>query len=191
MTGKAMLPMGIENFQEMRTGEFYYVDKTGLIKTLLENFGKVTLFTRPRRFGKTLMMSMLRYFFETGSDIMTLNNVTLFDGLEISEEKDLCREYMGKFPVISISLKEVAGENFETAKSILRSILGDEAVRFSFLAESDRLTETERQQYKKLIELDDRGEYAMSDEILSKSLLTLSRFLQKHFGQSAIILIDE
>ena len=191
MAEQRKLPMGIENFREMRTGGFYYIDKTGLIKTLLENSGKVNLFTRPRRFGKTLNMSMLRYFFETGSDIMTLNNVTLFDGLEISEEKDLCREYMGKFPVISISLKEVAGENFETAKSILRSILGDEAVRFSFLAESDRLTETERQQYKKLIELDDRGEYAMSDEILSKSLLTLSRFLQKHFGQSAIILIDE
>lgn len=191
MAEQAKLPMGIENFKEIRTGGFYYIDKTGLIKTLLRNPGKVNLFTRPRRFGKTLNMSMLRYFFETGSDIMTLNNVTLFDGLEISEEKDLCREYMGKFPVISISLKEVAGENFETAKSILRSILGDEAVRFSFLAESDRLTETERQQYKKLIELDDRGEYAMSDEILSKSLLTLSRFLQKHFGQSAIILIDE
>ena len=191
MAEKAKLPMGIENFKEIRTGGFYYIDKTGLIKTLLRNPGKVNLFTRPRRFGKTLNMSMLRYFFETGSDIMTLNNVTLFDELEISEEKDLCREYMGKFPVISISLKEAAGENFETAKSILRSVLGDEAVRFSFLAESDRLTETERQQYKKLIELDDRGEYAMSDEILSKSLLTLSRFLQKHFGQSAIILIDE
>ena len=191
MAEKAKLPMGIENFKEIRTGGFYYIDKTGLIKTLLRNPGKVNLFTRPRRFGKTLNMSMLRYFFETGSDIMTLNNVTLFDGLEISEEKDLCREYMGKFPVISISLKEAAGENFETAKSILRSILGNEAVRFSFLAESDRLTETERQQYKKLIELDDRGKYAMSDEILSKSLLTLSRFLQKHFGQSAIILIDE
>ena len=191
MAGKAKLPMEIENFMEMRTGGFYYVDKTGLIKTLLENPGKVNLFTRPRRFGKTLNMSMLRYFFETGSDIMPFDKGTLFDGLEIAEEKELCREYMGKFPVISISLKEVTGENFDAAKRILRSVLGDEAVRFPFLAVSDRLTETERQQYKKLIELDDRGEYAMSDEMLSRSLLMLSRFLQKYAGQGTIILIDE
>lgn len=185
MAGKAKLPMGIENFREMRTGGFYYVDKTGLIKDFLENSAYVSLFTRPRRFGKTLTMSMLKYFFETGSDS------TLFDGLEISKEKKLCEEYMGKFPVISISLKDVAGENLDAAKRILRSVLGDEAVRFSFLEESDRLTESERQQYKKLIELDDRGEYAMSDEVLSKSLLTLSRFLQKHFGRNTIVLIDE
>ena len=185
MAGKAKLPMGIENFREMRTGGFYYVDKTGLIKDFLENSAYVSLFTRPRRFGKTLTMSMLKYFFETGSDSM------LFDGLEISKEKKLCEEYMGKFPVISISLKDVAGENLDAAKRILRSVLGDEAVRFSFLEESDRLTESERQQYKKLIELDDRGEYAMSDEVLSKSLLTLSRFLQKHFGRNTIVLIDE
>ena len=185
MAGKAKLPMGIENFREIRIGGFYYIDKTGLIKSLLDNQEKVSLFTRPRRFGKTLTMSMLKYFFETGSDS------TLFDGLEISKEKKLCEEYMGKFPVISISLKDVAGENLDAAKRILRSVLGDEAVRFSFLEESDRLTESERQQYKKLIELDNRGEYAMSDEVLSKSLLTLSRFLQKHFGRNTIVLIDE
>lgn len=185
MAGKAKLPMGIENFREIRIGGFYYIDKTGLIKSLLDNQGKVSLFTRPRRFGKTLTMSMLRHFFEAGSDS------TLFDGLEISKEKKLCEEYMGKFPVISISLKDVAGENLDAAKRILRSVLGDEAVRFSFLEESDRLTESERQQYKKLIELDNRGEYAMSDEVLSKSLLTLSRFLQKHFGRNTIVLIDE
>ena len=182
---QAKLPMGIENFREMRTGGFYYVDKTGLIKTLLENPGKVNLFTRPGRFGKTLNMSMLKYFFEAGSDVM------LFDGLEISKEKELCEEYMGKFPVISVSLKEVAGKDFDTARRTLCSVLGDEAVRFPFLAESDRLTETEHMQYKKLIELNDYGEYAMSDEVLSKSLLTLSRFLQKHFGQNTMILIDE
>jgi hypothetical protein len=185
MTMQAKLPMGIENFREMRTGGFYYVDKTGLIKTLLENPGKVNLFTRPGRFGKTLNMSMLKYFFEAGSDVM------LFDGLEISKEKELCEEYMGKFPVISVSLKEVAGKDFDTARRTLCSVLGDEAVRFPFLAESDRLTETEHMQYKKLIELNDYGEYAMSDEVLSKSLLTLSRFLQKHFGQNTMILIDE
>lgn len=185
MAGKAKLPMGIENFERIRREGSYYVDKTGLIKDFLENSAYVSLFTRPRRFGKTLTMSMLKYFFETGSDS------TLFDGLEISKEKKLCEEYMGKFPVISISLKDVAGENLDAAKRILRSVLGDEAVRFSFLEESDRLTESERQQYKKLIELDNRGEYAMSDEVLSKSLLTLSRFLQKHFGRNTIVLIDE
>ncbi len=179
------LPMGIENFKRIRTEGYYYVDKTGLIKDLLQNMAYVNLFTRPRRFGKTLNMSMLKYFFEAGSDI------ALFDGLEISKEKELCEEYMGKFPVISISLKEVAGENFDAAKRVLRSVLGDEAVSFPFLSESDRLTETERLQYKKLIALDEHGEYAMSDEVLSKSLLTLSRFLQKHFGQSTIVLIDE
>ena len=103
MAGKAKLPVGIENFKEMRTGGFYYVDKTGLIKTLMENPGKVNLFTRPRRFGKTLNMSMLRCFFEMGSDVMPLDNSTIFDGLEISGEKELCEEYMGKFPVISIT----------------------------------------------------------------------------------------
>ncbi len=179
------LPMGIENFKRIRTEGYYYVDKTGLIKDLLQNMAYVNLFTRPRRFGKTLNMSMLKYFFEAGSD------VALFDGLEISKEKELCEEYMGKFPVISISLKKVAGENFDAAKRVLCSVLGDEAVSFPFLAESDRLTETERLQYKKLIALDEHGEYAMSDEVLSKSLLTLSRFLQKHFGQSTIVLIDE
>lgn len=185
MAGKVKLPMGIENFMEMRTGGFYYIDKTGLIKSLLENQGKVNLFTRPRRFGKTLTMSMLRHFFETDS------NCSLFDGLEISKKKELCEEYMGKFPVISISLKDVAGENLDAAKRILRSVLGDEAIRFSFLEKSDKLTETERQQYKKLIELDNQGEYAMSDEVLSRSLLMLSRFLQKHFGKNTIVLIDE
>ena len=185
MTEKAKLPMGIEDFGEMRAMDYYYIDKTGLIRTFLENPSKVTLFTRPRRFGKTLNMSMLKYFFEIGSDRK------LFDGLEISRADKLCEKYMGKFPVISISLKEVVGENLDAAKRILRSVIGDEALRFSFLSESDKLTATERQQYAKLIELDDRGEYAMSDELLSKSFLTLSRFLQKHYGQNTILLIDE
>lgn len=185
MSGKVMLPMGIENFKEIRTGKYYYVDKTGLIKTLLENFGKVNLFTRPRRFGKTLNMSMLKYFFEVGTDIMP------FDGLEISREKELCEEYMGKFPVISISLKNAASNTFEGAKKLLCGIIGDEALRFAFLSESDGLMETERRQFTKLIELDDKGEYSMSDEMLAKSLLFLSRLLEKHYGKKTIILIDE
>lgn len=122
------LPMGIENFREMRRQKYYYVDKTGLIREFLENFAKVNLFTRPRRFGKTLNMSMLKYFFETGSDIAPFDNRALFDGLEISKEKELCAEYMGKFPVISITLKGATGQNFEEAKGMLRSIIGNEAM---------------------------------------------------------------
>ena len=108
--------MGIENFAEMRREGYYYVDKTGLIRDLLENLAKVNLFTRPRRFGKTLNMSMLKYFFETGNDS------ALFEGLEISDERELCNEYLGKFPVIAISLKSVEGEDFEEAKGMLREI---------------------------------------------------------------------
>ena len=197
MAGKTKLPMGIENFKEMRIGGFYYVDKTGLIKTLLENPGKVSLFTRPRRFGKTLNMSMLRYFFETGSDVMPFNNVTpfdnvtLFDGLEISREKELCKEYMGKFPVISITLKGATGANYGEAKEMLRHIIGNEAMRFQFLMQSDRLTEMERSRYEALISIDKRGAYTMSDELLKSSLQTLSQLLQKHYGQGVIMLIDE
>ena len=179
------LPTGIENFMEMRTEGFYYVDKTGLIKTLMENPGKVNLFTRPRRFGKTLNISMLKYFFETGSD------TTIFDGLEIAGEKELCREYMGKFPVISITLKGATGTNFEEAKEMLRHIIGNEAMRFQFLMQSPRLTEIERGRYEALISIDKGGDYTMSDALLKSSLQTLSQLLQKHYGQSAIILVDE
>ena len=124
---KLKLPVGIENFVEIRTEGFYYIDKTGLIADLLQNWGKVNLFTRPRRFGKSLNISMLKTFFETGS------SHEVFDGLAISKETKLCEEYMGKFPVISISLKEVGGEDLEAAKRILRSVIGDEAIRFPFL----------------------------------------------------------
>lgn len=185
MEGKAKLPMGIEDFEEIRSMGYYYVDKTGLIRTLLENPCKVCLFTRPRRFGKTLNMSMLKYFFETGSDRR------IFDGLEIAGETEICDAYLGKFPVISLSLKSAEGKTFDKTRKKLQSIIGNEAVRFSFLSESDRLNETERQQYAKLIELDDAGDFAMSGELLENSLLMLSRFLHKHYGQKTIILIDE
>ena len=185
------LPVGIENFREIRTGGFYYVDKTGLIKTLLENPGKVNLFTRPRRFGKTLNMSMLKYFFEAGSDVMPFNNITLFDGLEISKEKELCEEYMGKFPVISITLKGATGESFDDAKVMLRRIIGKEAMRFRFLLESDRIDDAERSQYKALVSMDKTGAFTMSDELLKDSLQTLSQLLQKHYDQDVIMLIDE
>ncbi len=185
------LPMGIENFREIRTGGFYYVDKTGLIKTLLENPGKVNLFTRPRRFGKTLNMSMLKYFFEAGSDVMLFENGTLFEELEISKEKELCEEYMGKFPVISITLKGATGESFEDAKGMLRRIIGKEAMRFRFLLESDRIDDAERSQYEALVSMDKKGAFTMSDELLKDSLQTLSQLLQKHYGRDVIMLIDE
>ncbi len=185
MKGKSRLPMGMEDFERIRREGFYYIDKTKMIKDLLEHIAYVNLFTRPRRFGKTLNMSMLKCFFEIGSD------KTLFKGLEISREKELCDQYMGKFPVISISLKNVEGETFDDAKRKLRLIIGNEALRFSFLAESDKLAESERIQYTKLIELDDWGEFAMSDGLLEDSLFMLSRFLQKHYGQRTIVLIDE
>ena len=185
MAQKAKLPIGIEDFEEMRTMGYYYVDKTGLIRTLLERFGKVNLFTRPRRFGKTLNMSMLKHFLEVGCDS------TLFDGLEISGEKELCDKYMGKFPVISISLKNAASDTFDSTKEMLRNIIGKEALRFLFLMQSDRLSEAEHRQYKAIIHVDDNGIFTMADSLLKDSLLLLSCFLQKHYGQKAIILIDE
>ena len=185
------LPVGIENFREIRTGGFYYVDKTGLIKTLLENPGKVNLFTRPRRFGKTLNMSMLKYFFEAGSDVMPFNNGLLFDGLEISNQKELCKKYMGKFPVISITLKGATGERFEDAKVMLRRIIGKEAMRFRFLLKSDRIDDAERSQYEALVSMDKTGAFTMSDELLKDSLQTLSQLLQKHYDRDVIMLIDE
>ena len=177
--------MGIENFERIRKDGFYYVDKTGLIRDFLESPAYVSLFTRPRRFGKTLNMSMLKYFFEIGNDS------TIFDGLEIAGEKELCEKYMGKFPVISITLKGATGQNFEEARVMLRRIIGKEALRFQFLMQSDRLTETDRDQYRALIAMDTTGAFTMSNELLKDSLLTLSQLLQRHYGQNVVMLIDE
>ncbi len=185
MEMKTKLPMGIENFREIRRQKFYYVDKTALIRELLENWGKVNLFTRPRRFGKTLNMSMLKCFFEIGSDS------ALFDGLEISKETQLCEEYLGKFPVISITLKGATGRTFDGAKSMLRRLIGKEAQRFQVLMQSDKLTELEHQQYKTLIHMNDKGIFTMEDEVLKDSLFTLSQLLKKHYEQDVIMLIDE
>ena len=138
------LPVGIERFQEIRKSGFYYIDKTGLIEQLLENWGKANLFTRPRRFGKTLNMSMLRCFFEIGTD------PTLFDGLYISKNKALCDAYMGKYPVLFLSLKGVEGLTFEEAKFSLSELLADEIRRFKFLLGSDKLDEEEKNQYREL-----------------------------------------
>ncbi len=185
MVMKAKLPMGIENFRRLRTEGFYYVDKTGLIKDFLENLAYVNLFTRPRRFGKTLNMSMLKYFFEIGSERR------LFDGLEISKENDLCEEYMAKFPVISITLKGASGGTFQEAKGMLRRIIGNEAMRYQLLMQSDRLTQIERGQYEALVNIDKTGAFTMSDDLLEDSLLVLSKLLQKHYGKGVVMLIDE
>ncbi len=185
MAGKLKLPMGIEDFERIQKDGFYYVDKTRLMKDLLEHPAYVNLFTRPRRFGKTLNMSMLKHFFEIGSDS------TLFHGLEISKEKEICEQYMGKFPVISISLKNAESDTFEGAKAKIRFSICDEATRFLFLAQSDRLSEIDHKQYEKIIELNDRGEFTMSNELLENSLFILSRLLHKHYGQKTIVLIDE
>ena len=185
MAIKTKLPMGIEDFKRIRSEDFYYIDKTGLIRELLENEAYVNLFTRPRRFGKTLNMSMLKYFFEIGSDS------TLFNGLEISKETELCAKYMGKFPVISITLKGASGRTFEEAMGMLRNIIGNEAMRFQFLLQSKQLTEIEHKRYEALINIDKTGSYTMSDELLKDSLLILSQLLQKHYNQNVVILIDE
>ena len=185
MEKKRKLPMGIEDFERIQRDGFYYVDKTRMIKDLLENMALVNLFTRPRRFGKTLIMSMLKHFFEIGGDN------ALFDGLEISSEKELCDKYIGQFPVISISLKNAASDSFSSAKEMLCSIIGQEALRFPFLSESDCLSETERRQYNAMIHVDDDGVFTMKDSLLKNSLLLLSCFLKKHYGQKTILLIDE
>lgn len=178
------LPVGIDNFEKIRKEKFYYVDKTRLIEQLLEQWGEVNLFTRPRRFGKTLNMSMLQYFFEIGRD------KTLFDGLYISENQWLCEKYMGQFPVIFLSLKEADGLTFESARYRLTELIGLEAERFSFLLESSKLSENEKEKYRALIMLRD-GKYSMDEEILKSSVKVLAQLLYNYYGKKTIILIDE
>ena len=184
---KKRLPVGIENFEEFSAENFYYVDKTMFIAELLQNWGKVNLFTRPRRFGKSLNMSMLKCFFEIGGD------PALFSGLKIMQEKELCEEYMGQFPVISISLKSVDGLNFESASAALRTVIGDEAGRFRFLRESGSLDDEDKNAYSRLINVEMKSDasYAMSDSTVIDSLKTLSRLLAKHYNRKVILLIDE
>lgn len=181
------LPVGVENFKDIRSEEFYYVDKTSMIRDLLNRWGMVNLFTRPRRFGKSLNMSMLQTFFEIGCD------PALFEGLAVSEEKELCEKYMGQFPVISISLKGVNGPDYETARALMCSEIGREALRFHFLLESDKLSEQEKETFKQLVAVDITGQnvFTMSDSVLMGSLKTLSALLRKHYGRKVIVLIDE
>ena len=176
---KKKLPIGIEDFQEIRTEGFYYVDKTEMIRELLENWAKVNLFTRPRRFGKSLNMSMLRYFFDLNTD------KSIFDGLKISEETALCGEYMGKFPVIFVSLKGINAGNYETARAMAVWTINEEASRMQYLLESDRLTQYDKEKFTGLLNR------KMDDATLFGSLRELSGLLRKHYEQKVVILLDE
>lgn len=178
------LPVGIEDFREIRCAGFYYIDKTDLIEQLLNNWGKVNLFTRPRRFGKTLNMSMLQRFFEINAD------ESLFNGLSIMQRKDLCDEYLGKFPVVFLTLKGIDGLTFDKAKQKLTSLVAREADRFHFLKGSSSLTDNEKERYLALIRMDN-GKYSMDEDTLESSLQTLSELLFHHYNKKVIILIDE
>ena len=175
------LPVGIDSFEKLRREDFYYIDKTGLIRDLLNNWGEVNLFTRPRRFGKTLNMSMLKSFFEIGAD------KTLFDGLAISKETALCEEYQGKFPVVFVSLKGVDGLTFEDAYEMLRRIVVEEASRFQYLLESPRITEADKCPLRILLE----KQRDVSESDIAASFRMLSKLLYQHYGQKVVLLIDE
>ena len=178
MTAKK-LPVGIENFEEIRKQDFYYVDKTGLIVDLLASWGKVNLFTRPRRFGKTLNMSMLKCFFEIGGD------KSIFEGLTISRENALCETYMGKYPVVFVSLKGVDGLTFKDVYERLRVVIRSEAFRLGVLRDSTAISSEEKSAYIRIIEEKDTS----SDIVDSLKMLCI--LLEKHYGQKVILLIDE
>ena len=187
MSYKKKLPVGVDSFSKLIRQNFYYIDKTDLLMNLLNNWAEVNLFTRPRRFGKSLNMSMMQTFFEIGCD------KTLFDGLKISEEKELCQEYMGQFPVISVSLKGVEGQNFQEALAAMKWIIGQEALRFRFLLDSSRLSAEDKEIYRQLIEVGkgESGLFLMSNDTLGASLKILSDLLCRHYGKGVILLIDE
>ena len=173
------LPIGIDNFEKIRKDDFYYVDKTKLIEQLLEKWGEANLFTRPRRFGKSLNMSMLRHFFEIGTD------PSLFDGLYISQKTELCENYMGKFPVVSVSLKGVEASSYEGACRLLGKVINEEARRLGFLEESEKLEEREKVIFRELLKPD------MREDVLAYSIRELTELLEKHYGEKVIVLIDE
>lgn len=176
---KKRLPVGVENFEQIIKDNFYYVDKTGLISELLLSGGMVNLFTRPRRFGKTLNMSMLEHFFSLEGDH------SIFDGLEITKDTKLCEEYMGKYPVIFVSLKGINAaaykDAFEFAVQIIKRVAGN----FQFLLESESLSDYDKSEYRELL---DSG---MSEAVFCGGLKTLSALLEKHCGEKVILLIDE
>ena len=176
---KKRLPVGVENFEQIIKDNYYYVDKTGLISELIRNGGVVNLFTRPRRFGKTLNMSMLEHFFSIERD------QSIYDGLEISKDTKLCEEYMGKYPVISISLKGINAAAYEDAFDFAVQIMKNVAGKMQFLLESGNLSDFDKSEYKKLL---DSG---MSKAVFCSGLKTLSELLEKHYGTKVVLLIDE
>lgn len=179
MDNKLMLPTGIEDFKEIRTDGYYYVDKTALIEQVLDKRSKVTLFTRPRRFGKTLNMSMLRYFFETGTDSK------LFNGLYISQNAELCEKYMGKYPVIAISLKGVDADSYTKAKAQIIKIINREARRHRFLLKSENLDSFDKELLTQLLSRQ------MEEDTITSSLQELTELLEAHFSKKVVVLIDE
>ncbi len=183
MTNKA-LPIGVESFEKIIKENYYYIDKTGLIADLLANRAEVTLFTRPRRFGKSLNMSMLKAFFEIGTD------ESLFDNLKITEYKPLCDEYLGKYPVVAITLKDVSGADIVTAKAQIKSIIGREALKYNEILNDDKLTGEEKSLYKAIIEVTN-GEFVMDEMVLRNSIMNLTHILEKYYGRKVILLIDE
>ena len=176
--------IGIQEFDEIREGKCFYIDKTYFIREWWESKDKATLIARPRRFGKTLNMSMLKCFLEIGA------KPSLFDGLYISENKQLCSSFMGKYPVVFITLKNVDGLSFEEAKYRFVDVIGSEASRFSFLLDSDRISSNEKEMYKAIISMSE-GSFKMNTQVLLRSLKTLSELLYKHYDKKTIILIDE
>ena len=179
MAGLKKLPIGIENFEKLRQEDFYYIDKTRLIEQLLTRWGEVNLFTRPRRFGKSLNMSMLQSFFEIGKD------KTLFDGLRISDNQELCEKYQGKFPVVSVSLKGINGATYEEARRFLIKTINEEARRLSVLSDSTELDETDHELLTQLKKKE------MTNDSLVYSIRELTELLEKHYGRKVIVLIDE
>ena len=182
MENRLKLPVGIENFEEIRRNQYYYIDKTKLIEQLFDSLGKVSLFTRPRRFGKTLNMSMLKSFFEIGTDS------SLFDGLYISKNQDLCKQHLGQYPVIFLSLKGVEGLSFSEARRRCIQLIKREAERFYVLKDSQRLLDIDKKKYRELLEMKDRPEEV---DIIMSSIKTLSDLLYKQYGKKVVILIDE
>ena len=182
MENRLKLPVGIENFEEIRRNQYYYIDKTKLIEQLFDSLGKVSLFTRPRRFGKTLNMSMLKSFFEIGTD------PSLFDGLYISKNQDLCKQHLGQYPVIFLSLKGVEGLSFSEARRRCIQLIKREAERFYVLKDSQRLLDIDKIKYCQLLEMQDRPEEV---DIIMSSIKTLSDLLYKQYGKKVVILIDE
>ena len=181
MENRLKLPVGIENFEEIRRNQYYYIDKTKLIEQLFDSLGKVSLFTRPRRFGKTLNMSMLKSFFEIGTD------PSLFDGLYISKNQDLCKQHLGQYPVVFLSLKGVEGLSFSEARRRCIQLIKREAERFYVLKDSQRLLDIDKKRYRELLEMQDRPEEV---DIIMSSIKTLSDLLYKHYRKKAVILID-